>query len=62
MKAENKRRSLKIEDNDYDQLSKSKIVHLIDAEAKIRLQLDMSLVPKNDNFSETDIKQWTKYL
>jgi len=62
MKAENKRRSLKIEDSDYDQLSKSKIVHLIDGEAKIRLQLDMSLVPKTDNFSEAEVKQWAKYL
>lgn len=62
MKAENKRRSLKIDDNDYDHLSKSKIVHLIDGEAKIESQLDMTLVAKADNFSEADVKQWNRYM
>lgn len=62
MKAENKRRSLKIEDNDYDHLSKSKIVHLIDSDVKIRLELDISLVPKSEHFTDADLKSWTKYL
>lgn len=45
MKEENKRRSLKIEDKDYDQLSKSKIVHLIDSQARFRL--DLTIIPEN---------------
>lgn len=42
MKTENKRKSLKIDDNEHDHLSKSKIVHMIDSQNRFKLDLKIT--------------------